>query len=117
MLTQDIKLNIIPNGKPIIVHCNQNDDSGNRLYFYFFLNGEPYLFDRSITHMYLRGTKPNGEKFSHIINLYRNEYAYYSLEDYMTDVAGDVYCNIEINEGNDRIGTQAFILRVQEETK
>lgn len=117
MLTQDIKLNIIPNGKPIIVHCNQNDSTYNRLYFYFFLNGEPYLYEYATTKLYIQGTKPNGETFRHIINKYGNEYAYYNLEDYMTDVAGDVYCNIEILEGDDRIGTQAFILRVQEETK
>jgi hypothetical protein len=127
-IRQDIELNMIPNGVPPIVYVNQNDRdlwdeeeyiiSDGRFHFYLKYNGERFIWNDS-ANFNLRGTKPNGETFEVYCAWLdaSKEYLFCPLMQYMTNTAGDVYCNIEMIDGSDRVGTQAFIMRVQKEAK
>ena len=116
MVIQDINLNLIPTGTPIVVHVNQNDRGSYRLRIFLKLNGERYIWTNGSTFK-LRGTKPNGETFEKSCGYIGVEYLQVNLDTDIDGVSGDVYCNVEMTEGDDRTGTQAFILRVQKEAK
>lgn len=116
MRTQAYNLNLIPNDDIQVIHISQYDRAVT-LRFYIYDGDSLYPFNYSSTSFYIRGTKPNGQTFEHIMNKIRNEYVYYSLQQDMTDVCGDVYCNLEMIEGDNRTGSQAFILRVQKDAR
>ena len=118
MIIQKLNLNLIPDGSTPVIYASQADDNGRQLKCYLYFNGEPYEFVRNTTSFKLRGTRPDGQKLETILNKYQNKYVYTNLTDDFTEVAGDVYCNIEMieNETN-RTGSQAFILRVQPQAR
>lgn len=116
MITQTITLNMIPDGAPQVIHINQNDTGEDRFQIYLTYNDAPYVWSNSATFK-MRGTKPNMDTFEVSCTTSGTDYLICDLTDDMDDVAGDVYCNIEMIDGSDRTGTQAFILRVQKETK
>lgn len=116
MIIQSIKLNMIPDGTPQVIHINQNDTGNGRLQFYLFHEGNPYIWDNSSSFKF-RGTKSNMQTFEVSLNKSGTDYLYCDLTTSMDDIAGDTYCNIEMIEGDNRIGTQAFIMRVQKEAK
>ncbi len=115
MITQTITLNMIPDGAPQVIHINQND-TGHRFEIYLTHNDNPYVWSNSATFK-MRGAKPNMDTFEVSCTTSGTDYLICDLTDDMDDVAGDVYCNIEMIDGSDRTGTQAFILRVQQEAK
>ena len=122
MITQTITLNMIPDGTPQVIHINQNDTGTHRFEIYLTYNGNPFYQFSSSAVFKLRGTKPNGQTFETTCTaveemLSGKIYWICDLTADMDDVVGDVYCNIEMIDGSDRTGTQAFILRVQQEAK
>lgn len=116
MITQTITLNMIPDGAPQVIHINQNDTGTHRFEIYLTYNNNPYVWNNSATFK-MRGTKPNMDTFEVSCITSGTDYLICDLTDNMDDIAGDVYCNIEMIDGSDRTGTQAFILRVQQEAK
>ena len=116
MITQTITLNMIPDGAPQVIHINQNDTGTHRFEIYLTHNDNPYVWSNSATFK-MRGTKPNMDTFEVSCTTSGTDYLICDLTDDMDDIAGDVYCNIEMIDGSDRTGTQAFILRVQQEAK
>ena len=115
MIIQELNLNLIPTGDPIVLHVSQGDKGSWRFYFHPMLNGERYVWNNAT--FKLHGTKPNGETFDKSCGFLGVQRVHCDLDADMTDVAGDVYCNLVMTEGGDRTGTQAFILRVQKEAK
>ena len=111
-MTQEINLNVIPNGNIPIVHISQYDTAAARFKYNLLLNGSPYVYEQGATFK-VRGIKADGTTFEHSINI---ESECSVFED-MTSAAGDAFCNIEIIEGSNRTGTQAFIMRVQSDAK
>jgi hypothetical protein len=116
MIIQTITLNMIPDGAPQVIHINQNDTGEDRFQIYLNYNGNPYVWSNSATFK-LRGTKPDMQTFEVSCSTSGTDYLICDLTDDMDDVAGDVFCNIEMTDGDERVGTQAFILRVQQEAK
>lgn len=115
MITQSIELNMIPDGTPQVIHINQNDSGTNRFRIFLFHEGNPYAWSNSATFK-LRGTKADMTTFE--VSCSKSaDYIQCDLTTLMDDVAGDTYCNIEMTDGDERVGTQAFILRVQKEAK
>lgn len=115
-IIQSFNLNMIPNGAPQVIHINQNDTGTGRLQIYLFYDGEPYIWNNSASFK-IRGTKADMQTFEASCVKSGTDYIYCDLTDDMDDVAGDVYCNIEMIDGSERVGTQAFILRVQKEAR
>lgn len=106
MIQQKIQLEIIPGKITPVIHVNQRDTGNNRLQFELIRDGQPYTPSGSV--------KIQGKTFEHTctragslvtVDLYAD----------MTVRAGDTICNLVITEGEDRHGTQNFILRVQED--
>ena len=111
-MTQEINLNVIPNGNIPLVYISQYDIASARFKYNLLLNERPYNYEPGATFK-VRGLKPDRTTFEHSIDIESE----CSIEEDMTNVAGDVFCNIEITEGNNRTGTQAFIMRVQSDAK
>ena len=111
-IVQTIDLNLIPSGNIQIINVSQYDTASKRLFFNLFYNGAPYTPEQDAV-IKIRGLKPDRTKFEHVIDITDKV----ALEEDMTDIAGAVFCNIEITEGNNRTGTQAFILKVQKDAK
>ena len=117
-IVQTLNLNLIPDGSTPVIYVSQADYYGRQLKCYLYFNGAPYQFVKATTSFKLRGIRPDGVKLETILNKYQNQYVYTNLSDDFTEVAGDVYCNIEMIENEtDRTGSQAFIIRVKPEAK
>lgn len=113
MIQQLNILEVIPGHSTPVIHVNQNDNGDDRLVFALRLNGEPLEYPGSCK---IEGTKPSGATFS-VNGVCVDQYAGGDLTNEMTDEAGDVICHLVLEDTNERIGTQNFILRVQRETK
>ena len=111
MITQTLELNVIPDGGIKMISVSQNDVAVERFLFKLLLDGEPYTPEQGAV-IKLRGLKPDRTTFEHTIDITDKV----ALAEDMTDIAGDIFCNIEIKEGDNRTGTQAFIMRVQRGT-
>lgn len=113
----DLNLNIIPDGNIPIVHISQYD-TDRILHIYPRLNGEAYAFDPQNTTFWLYGKRPDKENFDQSIDIHQDGYIYLTLTEEAAAIPGDVYCIVEmIESGTNRTGSQAFILRVQEDAK
>ncbi len=108
MIVQRIKLNLIPNNRPVIISVNQNDSGEDRLVFEMDMAGSGYAV--------IQGTRPDGGTFTHSA-IVDGRTVTADLYDDMTSACGDVYTQLVFTDGNDRMGSQAFILRVQKEAK
>lgn len=108
MIQQTINLNVIPNDKPIVIPISQYDTGDGRLQFKLDmeLSGDAKL----------QGTKSNGEHFE-ISGTLSGKVFTCDVTELLTDTDGKAYANIVIDDGTDRIGTQAFILHVQKDAK
>ena len=107
-ITQRIKLNLIPNNRPVVIPVNQNDEGVDRLVFEMDMVGSG-----TVT---IQGTRPDGGTFTHPANVDGR----IVTADLFTDMAsayGDVYTQLVFDDGTDRTGSQAFILRVQKEAR
>lgn len=114
MILQTIDIDMIPGKDTPVVYVNQGDWSrGIRLLLNLKVDGKTYTTDGSGIAR-LQGTKPSGAKFSHV-GYYIPGYTWMShlLEADMTDEAGDVVAHLVIEDGEDRTGSQNFIIRVQ----
>lgn len=108
MITQKRNLNLIPNNTPIVIPVNQNDTGTGRLVFEMDMNVSGTVK--------IQGTRPDGGKFEHSATRSTNTVTA-DLSADMTLIPGDVYTQLVFTDGDDRTGSQAFILRVQKEAK
>lgn len=108
-MIQSINLNIIPGSEPTVVHVDQFDHGSGRLHFTLLKDGVAYIPSGAAI---IQGTKQNNETFQHNVTLFDNVAISDLFED-MTDVSGPVRSQIVLTEGNNRTGTQQFILFVQ----
>ena len=105
-ISQKTKLSMIPTGNTPVIHVNQGDIGDDRLIFDI-----GYSSSGSAV---VQGTTPSGV-FSHSATIDGQTVVCDLYED-MTLHEGDVVAQIVLTEGADRIGSQDFILRVQEKT-
>lgn len=107
-IIQRIRLNLMPNNRPIIIPVNQNDTGDDRLVFELDM-----LADGNVS---IQGTCPDGSTFTHSVNISSGLVKSNLFAD-MTSICGDVYAQLVFDDGTNRTGSQAFILRVQKEAK
>jgi hypothetical protein len=109
MIVQRIDLDVIP-GKTIpVIHVNQGDTGQGKFILNLKKNGRPLSYPGTAI---IQGTKRTGN-FHHSASILESR-CMVSLESDMTDISGDVYAQLVLTDGNERVGTQIFILRVQE---
>lgn len=111
MIQQTIDLDMIPGNTLPVIHVNQNDTGEDRLIFN--LKKRDAVFSTA-GDVKLQGTTPTGT-FRH--NMSAVSFGVFKCDLYadMTSASGDVFCQVVATSNYGRIGSQIFILRVQEE--
>lgn len=107
MIQQITKLNLIPNNKPIVINVNQNDTGDGRLIFEMDVDVSGDVV--------IQGTTKHGT-FTHPA-LLNGRTVTADLESDMTSADGDTFAQLVFTDGDNRAGSQVFILRVQKEAK
>ena len=109
MITQNVDLEVIPGKMIPVIKVNQGDTGTGRFMFNLKKNGQPLRYSGTAI---IQGTKKTGN-FHHSASILGDRVLVTLTED-MTDVAGDVFAQLVLTDGNERVGTQIFILRAQE---
>lgn len=110
MTTQEFNLDLIPNGISPIVHVSQYDEGQT---WAFNIVKENQLFEipagSSIT---VQGTKKDDTGFQYACT-YSGSKVYVTETQQMTIYAGDIQAELVIVNGDDRIATLNFIIRIE----
>ena len=110
-ITQTFDLSVIPDSRPVVVHADQYDEGEGRFIINLYCHDTPYFPATGATAV-IQGTNPDEGTFSHPVAISGNVVTA-DLTHQMTDVCGDVYTQIVVTEGEDRMGTSAFLIKVQ----
>ncbi len=110
MITQSIKLNLIPGEVPQRIKVSQYDEGSRSLVFTLY-NGTTAFTTTDITAQ-IRGTKPDMKGFAYDAQ-YSAGVVTASLTQQMSCVAGDVNCEIVLSKTGEVLGTANFILEVE----
>ena len=110
MITQKIDLNLIPGRVLPRVNVSQYD-KGTRTLEFTVYNGD-VSFDPTSYTAYIQGFKPDGHGFDYPATIASQKITA-DVTEQMTAVAGEVLCEVIINDGTDQIGTGNFILNVE----
>ncbi len=108
-------LNLVPGGVPAIINVSQYDVNREwRLNLYYA--DDVYTIPPGAT-IRIDGTKPDKKGFSYnqsdgVITT-GSDYVVVTSTSQMTPVAGDVRCELRIQQGDQDIGTANFIIRVE----
>ena len=112
MITQEFNINIIPHGLPPRVPINQYDVGLRTLIAHVYQDDTEIPMTSAYTYTVV-GTKPSGTGFVYTASV-ENGAVVIDVTAQMSVVAGPVRCGILIQNGEDVIGTLAFILDVQQ---
>lgn len=113
MITQQIKLNLIPGQVFPRVNASQYD-SGTRTLQMALYNGDQVFNITSGMTAVVQGTKPDKTGFQYAATITEgSNIATLDITQQMTAVKGDVICELVISNGNNRIATVNFILYVE----
>ena len=111
MITQTYRVDMIPNGAPLVVHVSQYDKDARTLAFDLYNGGVAYTPAVGAT-ANIRGTKPDATVFVYPMSIAGNVVSI-ALEQQMALVAGDVPCEIQVVDSDGTINSANFILRVE----
>ena len=112
MITEQFRLNLIPNGIPLVIHVSQYD-VGRTLQFIIYNGSSQYVFTSGESAILL-GRKPDGHIFIYDLTISNNVLSIDTTEQ-MLAIPGNVNAEIRIQgaDGKD-IGTANFIFAVEE---
>ena len=112
LIEQVYNLDLVPNGRPLVVNVSQYDQGSRALTFNFFKDNvaftPPAGYSANIT-----GTKPDGTGFMYAMTV-SGSAATVEVTQQMCAVAGDCPCEIRLIDGNSNVlGTANFTLSVE----
>lgn len=111
MITQTYNIDLVPNGKPLIVNVSQYDKLSRTLEFNVYSGG--VLFEiPSGTAAVIQGTKIDDTGFSYNMTVSTSKVSM-DIEQQMTVFDGDVHCEIVFTKNAEQLGSANFILRVE----
>jgi len=111
MITEQLRLNLIPNGIPPVIHVSQYD-VGRTLQFIIYNGSSQYVFTSGESAILL-GTKPDGHIFIYDLTISNNVLSIDTTEQ-MLAIPGNVNAEIRIQGADKDIGTANFIFAVEE---
>ena len=111
MITEQLRLNLIPNGIPPVIHVSQYD-VGRTLQFIIYNGSSQYVFTSGESAILL-GTKPDGHIFIYDLTISNNVLSIDTTEQ-MLAIPGNVKAEIRIQGADKDIGTANFIFAVEE---
>lgn len=113
MITQQVKLNLIPGQVFPRVNASQYDN-GTRTLQMILYNGDQVFNIASGMTAVVQGTKPDKTGFQYAATITEgSNIATLDITQQMTAVSGEVVCELVISSGDDRIATVNFILFVE----
>ena len=104
-MTYDI--NMQPGGYTPVIHVSQGDE--NRQVTLRLVDAPDSSANYSI-----KGMRPDGSAVSDTVSLGSTGLINWHIENTFTEIAGDCICEVVATSGSSRIGSQNFILRVEE---
>ena len=111
MITEQLRLNLIPNGIPPVIHVSQYD-VGRTLQFIIYSGSSQYVFTSGESAILL-GTKPDGHIFIYDLTISNNVLSIDTTEQ-MLAIPGNVKAEIRVQGADKDIGTANFIFDVEE---
>ena len=111
MIEQTYRIDMIPNGAPVVVHVSQYDTAARRLSFELYNGGVAYELPAGAVAS-IAGTKPDNTSFLYAMTVSGNLVSI-DLQQQMALVAGDVPAEIQITGAEGKIGSANFIIRVE----
>lgn len=111
MITEQLRLNLIPNGIPPVIHVSQYD-VGRTLQFIIYNGSSQYVFASGESAILL-GTKPDGHIFIYDLTISNNVLSIDTTEQ-MLAIPGNVKAEIRVQGADKDIGTANFIFDVEE---
>ena len=111
MIEQTYRIDMIPDGAPVVVHVSQYDTAARRLSFELYNGGVAYELPAGAVAS-IAGTKPDNTPFLYAMTVSGNLVSI-DLQQQMALVAGDVPAEIQITGAEGKIGSANFIIRVE----
>lgn len=111
MIEQTYRIDMIPDGAPVVVHVSQYDTAARRLSFELYNGGVAYELPAGAGAS-IAGTKPDNTSFLYAMTVSGNLVSI-DLQQQMALVAGDVPAEIQITGAEGKIGSANFIIRVE----
>ena len=109
MIEQNYRIDMIPDGAPVVVHISQYDTTARRLSFELYNGGVAYELPAGAVAS-IAGTKPDNTSFLYAMTVSGNLVSI-DLQQQMALVAGDVPAEIQITGATGKIGSANFVIR------
>lgn len=112
LIEQVYNIDLVPNGRPLVVNVSQYDMGSRALTFNFFKDNVAFTPPTGYA-AHITGTKPDGTGFMYAMTV-SGSAATVEVTQQMTAVAGDCPCEIRLIDGNSNVlGTANFTLSVE----
>lgn len=112
IIEQVYNLDLVPNGRPLVVNVSQYDMGSRALTFNFFKDNVAFTPPAGYA-AHITGTKPDGTGFMYAMTVSGSS-ATVEVTQQMCAVAGDCPCEIRLIDGNSNVlGTANFTLSVE----
>lgn len=112
IIEQVYNLDLVPNGRPLVVNVSQYDQGSRALTFNFFKDNVAFTPPAGYA-AHITGTKPDGTGFMYAMTVSGSS-ASVEVTQQMCAVAGDCPCEIRLIDGNSNVlGTANFTLSVE----
>ena len=111
MVEQTYRVDMIPNGIPLVVHVSQYDTEARTLIFELYKGDVAYEVPAGAVAS-IAGTKPDKTAFIYPMTIDGNVVSI-DLKQQMAIVAGDVLTEIQITNSSGKIGSANFVIRVE----
>lgn len=111
MLTHTMYLDVVPGGLPPVVHVSQFDSGSRTLVIHLYASAGEFEIPAGATAK-IRGTKRDNKGFDYSAEL-SGDTVTCDVTQNMTAISGRVYCEVEIDSGEQELMTANFILMVK----
>ena len=111
MIQQEYRVNMVPEGRPTVIHVRQYDGGSRTLSFQLYGGGLPWEVPEGAT-VTIDGTKADGKGFSYIATASGSTVTV-TVEKQMTAAAGRAACQLTVTKGEKVLGSASLILDVE----
>ena len=111
MIQQEYRVNMVPEGRPTVIHVRQYDGGSRTLSFQLYGGGLPWEVPEGAT-VTIDGTKADGKGFSYIATASGSTVTV-TVTQQMTAAAGRAACQLTVTKGEKVLGSASLILDVE----
>lgn len=115
MITQRIRLDLIPTDTPPVIHISQYDTGKRRLEFELYKEKEIYTISDET--FILQGTRSDGVSFIYEMTSRTPNIVIADVDTKLTAAAGSARAQVVMIDNGNRTGSQLFVFETQREVK